>query len=348
MKKGIVMDVNDEYITMLTPEGEFIKARHSKSSYEIGEETTFFPINERISVPTAKPKFFQMKKVRYAVASSLVAILLLSLFIPLSSQNEVYAYMSIDINPSFEVGFDDELKVISVEPLNDEARKLLESIPDWKNATLEDITDTIIEKSKESGYLKNGKEVVITTVVSDSHKVQVDKELEKDIEELTVELEKEDIAVTAIASTVETRNAAKEKGVSTGKLLIQENKLPKPKKEKAASDEIEKPAEKQKTVEPAKEPSQNAKKNVQEHINQNVKENANEVREDLKQKKEEVKEKVQENIKNSNMPDHVREKLEKKFEQNNWKKNDKNNGRNDDKDNRGNGKNNRGKDRDDD
>lgn len=345
------MDVNDEYITMLTPEGEFIKARHSKSSYEIGEETTFFPINERVSTATSKPRFFQMKKMRYAVASSLVAILLLSLFIPLSSRNEVYAYMSIDINPSFEVGFDDELKVISVEPLNDEAKRLLETIPDWKNATLEAITDKIIDKSKESGYLEDGKEVVITTVVNDSHKVQVDKELEQDIEELTVELEKEDIAVTAITSTVETRNAAKEKGVSTGKLLIQENKLPKLKKEKAASDEIDKPVGNEKAAQPAKEANENAKKNVQENVNKNVKENAKEVREELKQKKEEVKEKVQENIKNSNMPEHVREKLEKKFEQKYWKKNDQNNGRDDDDDddeNRNNGKNNRGNDKDDD
>ena len=47
-------------------------------------------------------------------------------FIPFINNDKVYAYMSIDINPSFEIGIDDQLKVISLDPLNEEAEKLLE------------------------------------------------------------------------------------------------------------------------------------------------------------------------------------------------------------------------------
>ncbi|WP_077617375.1 anti-sigma factor domain-containing protein [Bacillus sinesaloumensis] len=308
MKKGIVLDVNDEYVTMLTPEGEFVRAKHTKKSYEIGEETTFFPINDRVS-RTSKQRFFQVKKWRYAFASSLVAILLLSIFIPFSPRNEVYAYMSIDINPSFEVGLDDELRVVSLEALNDEAKKLVESIPDWKNSNLDSITERIIQFSKENGYLNDGKEVLITTVVADTHNTDVDRELQQGIQEIKEEYEKEEISVTSVKSTVETRKSAKEKGISTGKLLIRENKVPKPvQKEKAQ------PVEQKKQITNQQDNAIDQNK-IEEFKNQG-KQRAEEVREELEEKKEQIKEKVKNNVENSNMPTHVKEKLEEKWENN--------------------------------
>ncbi len=301
------MDVNDEYVTMLTPEGEFVKANHMKESYEIGEEITFFPINERVS-NTSKQRFFQVKKWRYALASSLVAILLLSLFIPFSPRNEVYAYMSIDINPSFEVGLDENLRVVSLEALNDEAKKLLESMPDWKNSTLDSITEKIIQHSKNKGYLEDGKQVLITTVVTDTHDTDVDRELEHGIKEIKEEYEKEQIAVTTVTSTVETRKAAKEKGISTGKLLIEQNKVPK---------RLEK-----KKPQPVEKSKENQQANEQKEINEfknNNKQRAEEVKEELKEKKEQIKEKVKTNIENSHMPDHIKDKKFEKIEEN-WEK----------------------------
>ncbi|MEH7238270.1 anti-sigma factor domain-containing protein [Bacillus sp. JJ1562] len=307
MKKGIVMDVNDEYITMLTPNGEFVKAKHTKESYEIGEEMTFFPINERVS-NTSKQSFFQVKKWRYALASSLVAILLLSLFIPFSSRNEVYAYMSIDINPSFEVGFDEKLRVVSLEALNDEAKKLLESIPDWKDRTLDSITETIIQQSKDNGYLEDGKQILITTVVADTHNKDVDHELQQGIKVITEEYEKEQIAVTSVTSTLETRNAAKEKGISTGKLLIKENKVPKKVEEKKPE-----PAGQDKNINNQQDTSNN-QKDMNEFKNTH-KQKAEEVQEELKEKKEQIRDKVKENVENSNMPEHIKEKKFEKMDQ---------------------------------
>lgn len=301
------MDVNDEYITMLTPDGEFVKAKHMKDSYEIGEEMTFFPINERVS-HTSKRSFFQVKKWRYALASSLIAILLLSLFIPFSSSDEVYAYMSIDINPSFEVGLDENLHVVSLEALNDEAKKLEESIPDWKNSTLDSITEKIIQHSKENGYLLDGKQVLITTVVADNHKKKVDQELQQGIEEIKEVYGKEQIAVTSVTSTVETRNAAKEKGISTGKLLIKENKVPKPVEEMKT-----KPAKEEQNTNYQQE-NATQQKDINEFKNTH-KQRAEDVQEELKEKKEQIRDKVKNNIENSNMPDHIKEKKFEKMDE---------------------------------
>ncbi|MEH7388453.1 anti-sigma factor domain-containing protein [Bacillus sp. JJ1521] len=355
MKKGIVMDVNDEYITMLTPEGEFVKAKHTKEGYEIGEEMTFFPINERVSNPS-KQRFFQVKKWRYALASSLVAILLLSLFIPFSSRNEVYAYMSIDINPSFEVGLDENLRVVSLEALNDEAKKLKETIPDWKNSTLDSITEKIIQHSKDSGYLEDGKQVLITTVVADTHNNKVDQELQQGIEDIKKEYGKEQIAVTSVTSTVETRKAAKEKGISTGKLLIKENKVPKPVEDKNLE-----PAGQDKNKSNQQDNS-DKQKDMNEFKNTH-KQRSEEVQEELKEKKEQIRDKVKNNIENSNMPDHIKEKKFEKMDENwekkqrkqeekEWKKEEKrqnkenqnhgNNGNNGKNNHENNGKNNQG------
>ncbi|MCH1627553.1 anti-sigma factor domain-containing protein [Fredinandcohnia quinoae] len=236
MKKGIVMDINDEYITMLTPEGEFIKTKHSNSAYEIGEEIHFAPM-EIQEDRTVKRGLFHQRKTRIAFVSSLVAIILISLILPNAfMKNEVYAYMSIDINPSFEVGLDENLRVVSIEALNTEAKNLLATIPDWKDTTLDQITESIINKSRVKGYLEDGKQVLITTVVNKTHKAKIDKELQQNIKEIKQEYKKEQIAVTSVKTTKETRAEAKQKGVSTGKLLLKENKIPKQQEKRIPSD----------------------------------------------------------------------------------------------------------------
>ena len=44
MKKGIIMEVHKRFLTFLTPQGEFLRARNLKENYQIGQEIVFFPI----------------------------------------------------------------------------------------------------------------------------------------------------------------------------------------------------------------------------------------------------------------------------------------------------------------
>ncbi|MCL6572409.1 MAG: anti-sigma factor domain-containing protein, partial [Bacillus sp. (in: Bacteria)] len=55
MKKGIVMDINDTFLTLLTPEGEFLRTKKQDHPYTIGEEIHFHPI---ASVPKSKSIYF--------------------------------------------------------------------------------------------------------------------------------------------------------------------------------------------------------------------------------------------------------------------------------------------------
>ena len=44
MKRGVVVEYNDDYVTLLTPDGQFIKAKNKEGNYEVGAEISFFPL----------------------------------------------------------------------------------------------------------------------------------------------------------------------------------------------------------------------------------------------------------------------------------------------------------------
>lgn len=38
MRRGIIVEKNKKFVTLLTPDGQFLKAKNDRHSYEIGEE----------------------------------------------------------------------------------------------------------------------------------------------------------------------------------------------------------------------------------------------------------------------------------------------------------------------
>lgn len=42
MKKGIIMEMDDSYLTLLTPDGEFCRAHKQDLPYTVGDEIHFF------------------------------------------------------------------------------------------------------------------------------------------------------------------------------------------------------------------------------------------------------------------------------------------------------------------
>lgn len=54
------------------------------------------------------------------------------LFLAFNQNEKVYAYMSIDINPSLELGVNENLKVVELTPYNKEGRAIIEEIHGWK------------------------------------------------------------------------------------------------------------------------------------------------------------------------------------------------------------------------
>ncbi|UJF34401.1 anti-sigma factor domain-containing protein [Paenibacillus hexagrammi] len=101
MNKGIVMEMSENTIIVMSPNGRFEKLPRGTRNCEVGEEILLAPAKPRMKVP------------KLAIASSLAAAIVLC-FVLVSTltgtlpSGQVVAYVSIDINPSVEMGIDNE------------------------------------------------------------------------------------------------------------------------------------------------------------------------------------------------------------------------------------------------
>ncbi|MFE8703607.1 anti-sigma factor domain-containing protein [Cytobacillus sp. FJAT-54145] len=219
MKKGIIMEVNEQFLTMLTPDGEFLRARNTNVGYAIGQEINFFPIEVEDRKKIGIFNFFQTFRGKSIVAVSLACMLLIFSFIPFYNSNEVYAYMSIDINPSLELAVNEDLQVLELIPYNDSAENIISEIKDWEKQNISAVTELILTKVKEKGFLKEQNSVVIGTVYIGERVEEIDQRLTKTVNTLKQEIkeEKEKVIIKAIEATKEERTEAKENGVTVGK-----------------------------------------------------------------------------------------------------------------------------------
>lgn len=218
MKKGIVVDRNDDYVTLLTPDGQFLKANKQKRSYELGEEITFFQLSDT-SERAKSLSIFNLRGIRNGLLAGMALILLFFTVLPVFKDDKVYAYMTIDINPSFELRLNEKLQVVQIEPMNEDGKKMLGDIKDWKNRKISDVFSKIVDKSKDLGYLKREKEIFITTVTTDDKHESVKKKMRADVAQLKDSYKNENVKVSAVESDVETRNKAADQGISTGKYM---------------------------------------------------------------------------------------------------------------------------------
>ncbi|AMX84283.1 hypothetical protein GS3922_11755 [Geobacillus subterraneus] len=251
MKKGIVLELDEEFVTVLTTEGEFLRVK-KEGEYEVGEE---------IEAGAVKKTFpFHRRSFRYALVSALAAaVLLVTTWIQWPS-GAVYAYMSIDINPSIEAGVDDDLHVLTLKAYNEEGKNVLAALPAWKNKPFSAVAEQIIVLSEKKGYLKEGGEVLITTVEKERNASSARK-LSAELAEIERSVADDRIVIKTANSTMEVRSRAAEQGMTTGKLLQIEKKAKpasststKPDKEKGQSGKKEKkpsPVKGQKLEQPA-------------------------------------------------------------------------------------------------
>ncbi|WP_143415917.1 anti-sigma factor domain-containing protein [Geobacillus sp. E263] len=232
MKKGIVLELDEEFVTLLTTEGEFIQVKKD-GDYEIGEE---------IEAQVIKRPIVRRRSFRYVITSLVAAVVLLVTTLFHFPSNEVYAYMSIDINPSIEVGVDEQLKVLKLKAYNEEGKRIVSQLSHWKKKEFVDITMEIIELSMQKGYLQEGGQVLITAVER-KHRAASSRELSTELKKIQHSYQQKNIIVKTEESTMEVRNKAVKKGVTTGKLLQIEQKMKTVSPESTKAKKLEKPLE---------------------------------------------------------------------------------------------------------
>ena len=213
MNKGIVMDIKKHSVVVLTPNGEFITCKRKGDSCMIGEEISFDEQEQkasRFSIP------YFLKPASLLVACFLCALL----FFYNQPEEKVFAYVSVDINPSLEVSVTKDLRVIDLQACNDDGRRILKELKQWENKQLQEVIRTIIKQSQEDKYLTNDKQVMLTAIAKDK---LLEPKLEKVMKELKKEYELKHITVEYQSSTMQVRENARKAGMGTGVYIKQEN-----------------------------------------------------------------------------------------------------------------------------
>ncbi|MFB5582253.1 anti-sigma factor domain-containing protein [Bacillus albus] len=213
MNKGIVMDIKKHSIVVLTSNGEFITCKRKGDSCVIGEEISFEEQEQRAS-RFSIPYF--LKPASLLIACFLCALL----FFYNQPEEKVFAYVSVDINPSLEVSVTKDLRVIDLQACNDDGRRILKELKQWENKQLQEVIRTIIKQSQEDKYLTNDKQVMLTAVAKDK---SLEPKLEKAMKELKKEYELKHITVEYQSSTMQVREDARKAGIGTGVYIKQEN-----------------------------------------------------------------------------------------------------------------------------
>ncbi|PFX70773.1 hypothetical protein COL39_24480 [Bacillus cereus] len=213
MNKGIVMDIKKHSVVVLTPNGEFITCKRKGDSCMIGEEISFDEQEQKAS-HFSIPSF--LKPASILVACFLFAVL----FFYNQPEEKVFAYVSVDINPSLEVSVTKDFRVIDLQACNDDGRRILKELKQWENKQLQEVVRTIIQQSQEDKYLTNDKQVMLTAVAKDK---ALEQQLEKAMKELKKEYELKHITVEYQSSTMQVRENARKAGIGTGVYIKQEN-----------------------------------------------------------------------------------------------------------------------------
>ncbi|MEP9406033.1 anti-sigma factor domain-containing protein [Peribacillus frigoritolerans] len=223
MKKGVILSVNKRFVTLLTPEGEFLKTKRQEREYEVGEEITFSPAKQKFTLAFSNIHSSFKKTAVLSIAST---FLILFSILPSYFSGPVSAYMTIDVNPSIELELDDDLEVLKLTGLNEDGKLVIGQLKDWKGKDIKTVTKRIVETTKQLGYLKGNKHIVVSTTLMEKNK-ELDKNLKEEIKEISEQDNVSNTKMKVIQATKSDRKQARKQGISTGKYLekkLNENK----------------------------------------------------------------------------------------------------------------------------
>ncbi|MCR6546804.1 anti-sigma factor domain-containing protein [Dehalobacterium formicoaceticum] len=217
-EKGLVMEIDGKRMILLTKDGQFISRTISGLNPQIGDETIIDIEKVR------KPWFY----VRLLSVAALVMITFFTAplwqqFLGKPAESNVLAYMTVDINPSIELGLDQEHKVVAVHPLNRDGKELLQKL-NLTGLTSEQAVEDIIDAACQEGYLKPEKNNQVIINLSEK---KPDAAREKDTNQPIITQAKKALSknkaeanVTILNTDYELREKAEELGISSGKYAL--------------------------------------------------------------------------------------------------------------------------------
>ncbi|MCR8644950.1 hypothetical protein NV379_20050 [Paenibacillus sp. N1-5-1-14] len=222
MNKGIVVQISDKEIVILLPTGQFDRITNDGRNCQIGDEIVYSD-----KAPTTNSSVKGLVIAISGLAVALVATFFIVIkLLGLSSSDEVVAYVSLDINPSVEMGVDESDQVRVMKGLNADGEKLITNMK-YQGKTLEEVTQLVLDQA-EKGVLaaKEADIVVSATVLKENSKLsdivlatKVKGQVVKHIQKLHAK-DADGFSVLWFAVSPEMRQAAISKGISMGKFAV--------------------------------------------------------------------------------------------------------------------------------
>ncbi|MGJ7919653.1 anti-sigma-I factor RsgI family protein [Neobacillus sp. LXY-4] len=223
MKTGIILEIDDRFLTILTPDGQFMRAGNHKSQYQIGQEIQFIPLEEEMGKTAKMTKWFTSFKGKALTAAVLAMLIGAATFIPAYNDNQVFAYMSLDNESSLELEVNKALEVIGIHPYNNEGEKIINMLGNWKKQDLSVVSEKILSEMKKQGF-GDGEIILSSTVIADSNK-KSNRLLNKELSNIKEIATKQEASITVVKGTEEERKQATDKGVTVGQLKQEEIKV---------------------------------------------------------------------------------------------------------------------------
>ncbi|SDE23470.1 Anti-sigma factor N-terminus [Paenibacillus sp. UNCCL117] len=219
MNKGIVMQITSKHLIIMRADGRFERVSRRKRTCQIGEEIEYDKpgVNWRSSSVAGKS----------AIAAAVVfCLVVFASFNGKLGSPEIVAYITMDINPSVEIGIDVQENVLELRGLNEDGNLLIEAV-EFKGRNLEQVTERLLDNAEREALAKGEGEIVIaSTVILPDSKVNDESIAERLKQQVTKHIETthpqqaNQYQVAAFAAPKEVREAASQNGVSTGKYSV--------------------------------------------------------------------------------------------------------------------------------
>ncbi len=220
MKTGIILEIDGHFLTVLTPDGEFLRARNERHPYKVGQEIEFYPFTEAENKLAFLSKWKSFKT-KALIAAAMAILVGGASLIPVYKSSQVYAYMSIDDKSNIELAVNEDLKVIGINAYNQQGEEIVKKIDNWKNRDLSAVSSEILKEMEKQDLLDD--KVVFSTTVNDDH--EKSEQLKEEIKAIKKQANQRESSLVIVNGTKEERKKANEKGVTLGQF-----KQPKPEK----------------------------------------------------------------------------------------------------------------------
>ena len=206
--KGIVLEKDDRRCVLLTPDGQFRRVTLPPNRViELGHE---------VAISTQPKRLWQTILVAASLLLVAVAWQLWGGMVP-----RAVAYVSLDLNPSIELGLDRRNIIVSATGLNKQGGDLLATCP-VISKTMEEGINEIISATVVAGYLSRERNIVVSTVTVTGSGGNISEELVTRVIEGSLASSSIQAEVLVQDVGVEIREEARQQGLSPGRYLAQQ------------------------------------------------------------------------------------------------------------------------------